>query len=176
MFKWIALVVVVAVVVVLVLAASRPDSFRVERTALIQAPPEKVYALIEDFHVWPQWSPFEKLDPDMKRTFSGAEKGQGAVYAWAGNSKAGEGSMKIVETTQATRVTIALDFLKPFKASNTAEFTLLPRDGGTEVTWAMYGPSPFVTKIIHLFFSMDGMVGKDFEAGLASLKRLSEQG
>lgn len=176
MFKWIALVVVVAVVVVLVLAASRPDSFRVERTALIQAPPEKVYALIEDFHVWPQWSPFEKLDPDMKRTFSGAEKGQGAVYAWAGNSKAGEGSMKIVETTPATRVTIALDFLKPFKASNTAEFTLLPRDGGTEVTWAMYGPSPFVTKIIHLFFSMDGMVGKDFEAGLANLKRLSEQG
>lgn len=176
MFKWIALVVVVAVVVVLVLAASRPDSFRVERTALIQAPPEKVYALIEDFHVWPQWSPFEKLDPDMKRTFSGAEKGQGAVYAWAGNSKAGEGSMKIVETTPATRVTIALDFLKPFKASNTAEFTLLPRDGGTEVTWAMYGPSPFVTKIIHLFFSMDSMVGKDFEAGLASLKRLSEQG
>lgn len=176
MFKWIVLVVVVAVVVVLVLAASRPDSFRVERTALIQAPPEKVYALIEDFHVWPQWSPFEKLDPDMKRTFSGAEKGQGAVYAWAGNSKAGEGSMKIVETTPATRVTIALDFLKPFKASNTAEFTLLPRDGGTEVTWAMYGPSPFVTKIIHLFFSMDGMVGKDFEAGLANLKRLSEQG
>lgn len=176
MLKWIALVVAVLVVVVLVLAASRPDSFRVQRTVRIQAPPEKVYALIEDFHLWPQWSPFEKLDPGMKRTFSGAAKGQGAVYAWAGNSKAGEGRMEIVETTPATRLVIALDFLKPFKASNTAEFTLLPSDGGTEVTWAMYGPSPFVTKIIHLFFSMDGMVGKDFEAGLANLKRLSEQG
>lgn len=176
MLKWIALVVAVLVVVVLVLAASRPDSFRVQRTVRIQAPPEKVYALIEDFHLWPQWSPFEKLDPGMKRTFSGAAKGQGAVYAWAGNSKAGEGRMEIVETTPATRLVIALDFLKPFKASNTAEFTLLPSDGGSEVTWAMYGPSPFVTKIIHLFFSMDGMVGKDFEAGLANLKRLSEQG
>ncbi|MCP8464665.1 SRPBCC family protein [Pseudomonas sp. ZM23] len=176
MLKWIALVVAVLVVVVLVLAASRPDSFRVQRTVRIQAPPEKVHAYIEDFHLWPQWSPFEKLDPGMKRTFSGAAKGQGAVYAWAGNSKAGEGRMEIVETTPATRLVIALDFLKPFKASNTAEFTLLPSDGGTEVTWAMYGPSPFVTKIIHLFFSMDGMVGKDSEAGLANLKRLSEQG
>lgn len=176
MFKWIAVIVVVAVVVVLALAASRPDSFRVERTTRIQAPPEKVYALIEDFHLWPQWSPFEKLDPDMKRTFSGAAKGQGAVYAWAGNGKAGEGRMEITEVTPATRLTIALDFLKPFKANNTAEFTLLPRDGGTEVTWAMYGPTPFVAKIMHLFFSMDSMVGKDFEAGLANLKRLSEQG
>lgn len=176
MLKWIAVVVVLAVIVVLVLAASRPDSFRVERTARIQAPPEKVFAFIEDFHRWPQWSPFEKLDPDMQRNFSGAEKGRGAVYAWAGNSKAGEGRMEIIESTPASRVTIALDFLKPFKASNTAEFTLLPRDGGTDVTWAMYGPTPFVAKIMHLFFSMDSMVGKDFEAGLATLKRLSEQG
>lgn len=176
MLKWIAVVVVLAVIVVLVLAASRPDSFRVERTARIQAPPEKVFAFIEDFHRWPQWSPFEKLDPDMQRNFSGAEKGRGAVYAWAGNSKAGEGRMEIIESTPASRVTIALDFFKPFKASNTAEFTLLPRDGGTDVTWAMYGPTPFVAKIMHLFFSMDSMVGKDFEAGLATLKRLSEQG
>ncbi|WP_207884005.1 SRPBCC family protein [Pseudomonas sp. 30_B] len=176
MLKWIAVVVVLAVIVVLVLAASRPDSFRVERTARIQAPPEKVFAFIEDFHRWPQWSPFEKLDPDMQRSFSGAEKGRGAVYAWAGNSKAGEGRMEIIESTPASRVTIALDFFKPFKASNTAEFTLLPRDGGTDVTWAMYGPTPFVAKIMHLFFSMDSMVGKDFEAGLATLKRLSEQG
>ncbi|AGI23098.1 hypothetical protein H681_06090 [Pseudomonas sp. ATCC 13867] len=176
MFKWIAVVVVLAVLVVLVLAASRPDSFRVERTVRIQAPPEKVYAYIEDFHLWPQWSPFEKLDPDMQRSFSGAAKGQGAVYAWAGNGKAGAGRMEIIESTRASRVTIALDFLKPFKASNTAEFTLLPRDGATEVTWAMFGPTPFVAKIIHLFFSMDGMVGQDFETGLATLKRLSEQG
>ncbi|MCJ1885048.1 SRPBCC family protein [Pseudomonas sp. LA21] len=176
MLKWIAVVVVLAVIVVLVLAASRPDSFRVERTARIQAPPERVFAFIEDFHRWPQWSPFEKLDPDMQRSFSGADKGRGAVYAWAGNSKAGEGRMEIIESTPASRVTIALDFFKPFKASNTAEFTLLPRDGGTDVTWAMYGPTPFVAKIMHLFFSMDSMVGKDFEAGLATLKRLSEQG
>ncbi|WP_236200760.1 SRPBCC family protein [Pseudomonas pseudonitroreducens] len=176
MLKWIVLVVVLAVVVVLVLAAGRPDSFRVERKVLIQAQPEKIQGYIEDFHLWPQWSPFEKLDPDMKRTFSGAARGKGAVYAWAGNGKAGEGRMEITEVTPATRVSIALDFLKPFKASNTAEFTLLPRDGGTEVTWAMYGPSPFVAKLMQLFFSMDSVVGKDFEAGLASLKVLAEKG
>ncbi|TLP78078.1 polyketide cyclase [Pseudomonas nitroreducens] len=176
MLKWIGLVVVVAVVVVLVLAANRPGTFRVERTARIQAPPERVQGYIEDFHLWAQWSPFEKLDPAMQRSFSGADKGRGAVYAWEGNSKAGAGRMEILESDPGSRVTIALDFLKPFKASNTAEFTLVPRDGGTEVTWAMFGPVPFVAKIMHLFFDVDSMVGKDFEAGLANLKALAEKG
>ncbi|MBB4862544.1 uncharacterized protein YndB with AHSA1/START domain [Pseudomonas nitritireducens] len=176
MFKWIALVVVLAVAVVLVLAANRPGTFRVERTLRIQAPPEKIQGYIEDFHQWRQWSPFEKLDPDMQRTFSGAQQGRGAVYAWSGNGKAGAGRMEILESDPGSRTTIALDFLKPFKASNTAEFTLVPRDGGTEVTWAMFGPVPFVAKIMHLFFDVDRMVGKDFEAGLASLKVLAEKG
>ncbi|MBD9574400.1 SRPBCC family protein [Pseudomonas sp. BGr12] len=176
MLKWIGLVVVVAVVVVLVLAANRPGTFRVERSARIQAPPEKVQGYIEDFHLWAQWSPFEKLDPAMQRSFSGADKGRGAVYAWEGNGKAGAGRMEILESDPGSRVTIALDFFKPFKASNTAEFTLVPRDGGTEVTWAMFGPVPFVAKIMHLFFDVDSMVGKDFEAGLANLKALAEKG
>ncbi|MCP1626189.1 SRPBCC family protein [Pseudomonas nitroreducens] len=176
MLKWIGLVVVVAVAIVLVLSANRPGTFRVERTLRIQAPPEKIQGYIEDFHQWRQWSPFEKLDPDMQRTFSGAEKGRGAVYAWAGNGKAGAGRMEILEINPGNRVTIALDFLKPFKASNTAEFTLVPRDGGSEVTWAMFGPVPFVAKIMHLFFDVDSMVGKDFEAGLANLKALAEKG
>ncbi|MFJ3052687.1 MULTISPECIES: SRPBCC family protein [Pseudomonas nitroreducens/multiresinivorans group] len=176
MLKWIALVVVLAVAVVLVLAANRPGTFRVERSLRIQAPPERVQGYIEDFHQWRQWSPYEKLDPDMQRTFSGAEKGRGAVYAWAGNSKAGAGRMEIVENDPGSRTTLALEFLKPFKASNTAEFTLVPRDGGTEVTWAMFGPVPFVAKIMHLFIDVDSMVGKDFEAGLANLKVLAEKG
>jgi uncharacterized protein YndB with AHSA1/START domain len=176
MLKWIALVVVLAVAVVLVLAANRPGTFRVERTLHIQAPPEKVQGYIEDFHLWPQWSPFEKLDPQMQRSFSGADKGPGAVYAWEGNGKAGAGRMQILKSDPGSRVTIALDFLKPFKASNTAEFTLVPRDGGTDVTWAMFGPVPFVAKIMHLFFDVDSMVGKDFEAGLATLKGLAEKG
>jgi uncharacterized protein YndB with AHSA1/START domain len=176
MLKWIGLVVVVAVAIVLVLAANRPGTFRVERTLRIQAPPEKVQGYIEDFHLWPQWSPFEKLDPAMQRTFSGAEKGRGAQYAWEGNGKAGAGHMEILESDPGSRVTISLDFLKPFKANNTAEFTLVPRDGGTEVTWAMFGPVPFVAKIMHLFIDVDSMVGKDFEAGLANLKALAEKG
>lgn len=176
MLKWIALVVVLAVAVVLVLAANRPGTFRVERSLRIQAPPEKVQGYIEDFHQWRQWSPFEALDPDMRRTFAGAAKGRGAVYAWEGNSKAGAGRMEIVESDPGSRTTIALDFLKPFKASNTAEFTLVPREGGTEVTWAMFGPVPFVAKIMHLFINVDRMVGKDFEAGLANLEALAEKG
>ncbi|MFV3411267.1 SRPBCC family protein [Pseudomonas nitroreducens] len=176
MLKWIALVMVLAVAVVLVLAANRPGTFRVERTARIQAPPEKVQGYIEDFHLWAQWSPFEKLDPQMQRNFSGTDKGRGAVYAWEGNGKAGAGRMEILEIDPGSRVTIALDFRKPFTASNTAEFTLVPRDGGTEVTWAMFGPVPFVAKIMHLFFDVDRMVGKDFEAGLANLKALAEKG
>lgn len=176
MLKWIAVVVVVVVAVVLVLTANRPDTFRVERTLRIQAPPEKIQGYIEDFHRWPQWSPFEKLDPQMQRSFSGAAQGPGAVYAWEGNGKAGAGRMQILESDPGRRVTIALDFLKPLRASNTAEFTLAPRDGGTDVTWAMFGPVPFVAKIMHLFFDVDSMVGKDFEAGLGNLKALAEKG
>lgn len=175
MFKRILLVVVVLIGALLAYAATRPDSFRVERAALIEAPPAKVFALIDDFHQWAGWSPWEKLDPSMKRSHSGAASGKGAVYAWEGNGDVGAGRMEILETTAPSRVLIRLDFIKPFEARNTAEYTLRPEGEATRVTWAMYGPAPFVSKLMQVFVSMDAMIGKDFEQGLANLKALAER-
>ena len=175
MFKRILLVVVVLIGALLAYAATRPDSFRVERAALIKAPPAKVFALIDDFRQWAGWSPWEKLDPSMKRSHSGAASGKGAVYAWEGNGDVGAGRMEILETTAPSRVLIRLDFIKPFEARNTAEYTLRPEGEATRVTWAMYGPAPFVSKLMQVFVSMDAMIGKDFEQGLANLKALAER-
>lgn len=168
-------VIVVALVIVLTMAASKPDTFRVERTATIKADPGKVFASINDFHNWAAWSPFEKLDPNMQTTFSGAASGKGAVYEWKGNSKAGAGRMEILESTAPSKIVIKLDFLKPFEGHNTSEFTMSPRGNTTEVSWAVYGPSPFMMKIMHVFMNMDQMMGKDFATGLASLKTVSER-
>ena len=175
MFKRILLVVVVLIGALLAYAATRPDSFRVERATVIKAPPAKVFALIDDFRQWAGWSPWEKLDPAMKRTHSGAASGKGAVYAWEGNGDVGAGRMEILETTAPSRVLIRLDFIKPFEARNTAEYTLRPEGEATRVTWAMYGPAPFVSKLMQVFVSMDAMIGKDFEQGLANLKALAER-
>ena len=175
MFKIIGIVVVVALAAVLVLAATKPDNFRVQRVITIQAPPEKIYALINDFHAWPAWSPWEKLDPAMTRTFGGPANGKGATYAWQGNSKVGEGRMEIRDTQLASSITIQLDFLKPFEAHNTALFTLQPMADGTHVSWAMDGPTPFVSKVMQVFVSMDALIGKDFEAGLANMKAVAEK-
>ena len=175
MFKRILLVVVVLIGALLAYAATRPDSFRVERATVIKAPPAKVFALIDDFHQWAGWSPWEKRDPAMKRTHSGAASGKGAVYAWEGNGDVGAGRMEILETTAPSRVLIRLDFLKPFAATNTAEYTIVPEGDGTRVTWAMYGPAPFVSKLMQVFVSMDKMIGTDFEQGLANLKALAER-
>ena len=175
MFKRILLVVVVLIGALLAYAATRPDSFRVERATVIKAPPAKVFALIDDFHQWAGWSPWEKLDPSMKRSHSGAASGKGAVYAWEGNGDVGAGRMEILETTAPSRVLIRLDFIKPFEARNTAEYTLRPEGEATRVTWAMYGPAPFVSKLMQVFVSMDAMIGKDFEQGLANLKALAER-
>ena len=175
MFKRILLVVVVLIGALLAYAATRPDSFRVERAAVIKAPPAKVFALIDDFHQWAGWSPWDKLDPSMKRSHSGAASGKGAVYAWEGNGDVGAGRMEILETTAPSRVLIRLDFIKPFEARNTAEYTLRPEGEATRVTWAMYGPAPFVSKLMQVFVSMDAMIGKDFEQGLANLKALAER-
>jgi uncharacterized protein YndB with AHSA1/START domain len=175
MFKKIAIVVVVLLAALLLFATTKPDTFRVQRTATIQAPPEKVFALINDFHDWGSWSPWEKLDPAMKRTYSGAANGKGAAYAWEGNSKVGAGRMEITDTSAPSKVTIQLDFIKPFEGHNVAEFTLEPQGGSTKVTWAMYGPSPYITKVMCVFISMDSMIGKDFEAGLANLKTVAEK-
>jgi len=175
MLKKIALVILALAAIVLIYAATRPGTFRVERTARIPAPPEKIFPLINDFHRWGEWSPYEKLDPGMKRTFGGAPAGKGATYAWEGNDKAGAGRMEILESAPSSKISIKLDFTKPFEARNMAEFTLRPQDGATQVTWAMHGPSPYIAKLMGIFFNMDQMIGKDFETGLANLKTASEK-
>ncbi|MBK8336403.1 MAG: SRPBCC family protein [Sterolibacteriaceae bacterium] len=175
MFKKIALAAVVLVAAVLLFAATRPDSIRVQRSTSIKAAPEKIFPLIADFHAWSAWSPWEKLDPAMKRTHSGAPSGKGAAYAWDGNNDVGAGRMEIAEVVPPSRITIKLDFSRPMEGHNTAEFTLVPKGDASEVTWTMVGPSPYLSKLIGLFLDMDKMIGKDFEAGLANLKALAEK-
>jgi carbon monoxide dehydrogenase subunit G len=174
MFKVIGIVIVVLIAAVLILAATRPDTFRVQRAASIKAPPEAIFSLINDFHRWGTWSPWEKKDPAMKRTFGAATRGKGAVYAWEGNKDVGQGRMEIAESVPPSRVAIKLDFVQPFEAHNTVEFTLEPNGDATNVTWTMQGDTPYFAKIIHLFIDMDRMVGKDFETGLANLKPAAE--
>ena len=168
-------ILVALVLILVVLAARKPDAFRVQRAATIQAPPERVFPLVNDFHAWESWSPWDKIDPNLKRTYAGPASGTGTVYEWQGNKKVGQGRMEIKEAVAPKRVTIQLDFLKPFEAHHVAEFTMTPRDGGTTVTWTMDGRQPFLLKVITLFMSMDKMVGKDFERGLANLKALAEK-
>ena len=175
MLKKIAIGVAVVVAAVLGFAMTKPDSFRVQRTMKIKAPPEKIFPLINDFHSWSSWSPWEKLDPAMRRTNSGAAMGQGAVYEWEGNAKVGKGRMEITEVSPPTKVTVKLDFLKPIEGHNIAEFTLEPQGDSTSVTWVMRGPTPFLSKVIQVFISMDSMVGKEFETGLGNLKSIAEK-
>ena len=156
-------------------ASIQPDTFTVERSTTIQAPPDRIYPYLADFHQWSVWSPWEKLDPAMKRTFSGAASGKGAVYAWEGDKAVGSGRMEIRSARPASSVDLQLDFLAPFEAHNTASFTIVPQNSATAVTWTMQGPMPFVSKVMSVFVSMDQMIGKDFEAGLANLKAAAEQ-
>jgi hypothetical protein len=174
MFKIVAIVVVVVVAAVLGFAMTKPDSFDVQRTTSIKAPPEKIFPLINDFHSWGSWSPWEKLDPAMKRTHSGAESGKGAVYEWDGNKNVGKGRMEITDAS-TSKVTIKLDFLKPIEGHIIAEFTLEPQGDSTNVTWSMRGPAPFISKVIQVFMSMDSMIGKEFDTGLTNLKSIAEK-
>ena len=174
MIKIIAAVVVLLIAAVLIFAATRPDTFRVQRATSIKAPPQKIAAALGDFHDWQAWSPWEKMDPAMQRSYSGAAKGKGAVYSWEGNKDVGQGRMEITEATP-TRVAMDLEFVKPFAAHNKVVFTLAPKGDATEVSWDMQGPLPYVAKLVHLFLDMDGMVGKQFETGLANLKSLTEK-
>jgi len=164
-----------AIIILLVIAANKPDAFRIQRSATINAAPDKVFPLINDFHNWPAWSPWEKLDPALKRTHSGVPSGKGAIYEWEGNKKVGQGRMEITESAPPSRIIIKLDFIKPFSANNTTEFTLAGQGGSTNVSWAMTGKQPFMFKVMSIFMSMDKMVGKDFEAGLASMKAIAEK-
>ena len=169
MLKKILIVLLIAIVGVLGYAATRSDTFQVQRKAVIAAPPEKVFAMIDDFRRWNEWSPWDKLDPAMTRTFGGPATGVGATYAWAGNSAVGEGRMEILESTAPSKIRIKLDFIKPFESNNVTEFVLVPRDGGTDVTWTMQGPNLYVSKLMDTFVDMDTMIGKDFEKGLADM-------
>jgi uncharacterized protein YndB with AHSA1/START domain len=171
----IAVVFAIAIAAVLILAATKPDRFSVRREITVRAPAEKIFPLINDFHQWVAWSPYEHRDPALKRTYSGAESGKGAVYGWEGNNDVGSGRMEILESAPSSKIVIQLDFFKPFEAHNTAEFTMLPQGDGTHVTWLMHGPAPFMNKLMQVFMNLDKMIGKDFEAGLATLKQVTEK-
>lgn len=174
MLKTIGAIVALAIVAILIIAATKPSTFVVQRTTTINASPEKVAALINDFHNWDKWSPWAKLDPNMKTTYSGSASGVGAVYEWQGNSKVGQGRMEIVSITP-TKTTIKLDFLSPVKSRNTADFLIEAQGTGTRVTWIMYGPMDyFPGKLMSVFTSMDKMIGPDFEKGFANLKTAAE--
>jgi hypothetical protein len=175
MLTTIVIILVVVIAAVLIYAATRPNDFVVTRSAGIKAPAEAIFPLINDFRRWPEWSPYEKLDPQMKRTLSGAESGKGAAYAWEGNSKAGKGRMEITNSAPSSLVSLKLDFEKPFKANNTVDFSFAPSGNGTTVTWAMRGARPFIAKLMGLFMNFDTLIGKDFEAGLDNLKRVTER-
>ena len=166
-------IIAVVVIGVLVLAAFRPDDFRVERTAVIKAAPEKIFPMINDLHRFNTWNPFERMDPAIKGSYSGPDSGRGAAYAWQ-SSKVGTGRLEIVDTQPTRKVVMSLQFLKPFAGNNTAEFTLNPQADATAVTWAMYGKSAFIPKLMGLFFSQDKMIGGSFESGLANLKAAAE--
>jgi hypothetical protein len=174
MLKKIFAILAALVVVILLVATTKPDSFQIRRSASIRAVPDSIWPYLDDFHNWPAWSPWERMDTAMTRTYSGAPSGVGAVYAWSGNKKVGTGRMEITGAEPPSSLTIALDFLAPFESHNTANFTLAASGDSTTVTWTMSGPSPFLTKVMSVFVSMDRMVGPDFEAGLANLKRVVE--
>jgi uncharacterized protein YndB with AHSA1/START domain len=171
----IAVVFAIAIAAVLILAATKPDRFSVRREITVRAPAEKIFPLISDFHQWVAWSPYEHRDPALKRSYSGADSGKGAVYGWEGNNDVGSGRMEILESAPASKIVIQLDFFKPFEAHNTAEFTMLPQGDGTHVTWLMHGPAPFMNKLMQVFMNLDKMIGKDFEAGLVNLKNVTEK-
>ena len=175
MWEIVVVAIVVLIAAVLILAATRPKSFRVQRATSIGAPPDRIFPLINDFKHWGSWSPYEKKDPAMKRTFLGEASGKGAVYEWDGNAQVGKGRIEIIDTSAPSRVTIKLDMIKPMEGHNRVEFTLEPEGDGTNVTWAMSGDSAYIAKVMGVVFSMDKMVGGEFEKGLADLKIIAER-
>jgi uncharacterized protein YndB with AHSA1/START domain len=171
----IAVVLAIAIAIILILAVTKPNTFSVQRATTVRAPPERIFPLINDFHQWVNWSPYEHKDPAMKRSYSGAESGKGAVYGWEGNKNVGSGRMEILDTSVPAKIVIKLDFFTPFEGHNTAEFTMLPQGDATNVTWLMHGPASLMSKVMQVFINLDHMIGKDFEAGLANLKKLTEK-
>jgi uncharacterized protein YndB with AHSA1/START domain len=172
----IAILLSIAIVIVLIVAAGKPNAFSVQRATSVKAPPDKIFPLINDFHQWKDWSPYENRDPAMKRDYSGAPSGKGAVYSWDGNKNVGSGRMEILDAPTPSKIVIKLDFFKPFEGHNTAEFTMLPQDASTtNLVWLMHGPASFMSKVMQVFMNLDRMIGKDFEVGLVNLKQLAEK-
>ena len=171
----VAAVIVVALAIVLVVAATKPKTLRVQRAITIKAPPQPIFDLINDFRQWRSWSPYEDRDPALKRTCSGPASGKGAIYEWEGNRNVGSGRMEILDAPPPSKIVIKLDFIAPFEGHNIAEFTMLPQGDATSVTWLMQGPAPLMSRVMQVFLNMDNMIGKDFETGLANLKRLTEK-
>lgn len=175
MLKTIGLVVVAALAALLLFAATRPDTFEVQRSASIAAPADKIYPLINDMRQFNTWNPYNQKDPNMQGTYRGPGAGPGAVFEFQGNKDVGKGSISIVETAAPAKVTMKLDMIEPFEGHNMVEFRLAPKGNTTEVTWAMHGPSPFMAKLAGIFFNMDKMIGRDFETGLQNLKTRAER-
>jgi len=164
----------VVVVVLVIIVALQPSKFRVARSTTISAPAPAVFAQVNDFHKWEAWNPWGKVDPAMKQTYEGAPAGTGAIYTWVGNKKVGEGRMTITESRPSDLVRVKLEFMKPFAATNTAEFSFNPEGNQTAVTWSMTGENNFVAKAVHLFMNMDKVIGDQFEKGLADMKAAVE--
>ena len=165
-----------ALMAFLAYAASRPSHARIERTARLDAPADSLFALINDFRRWNKWSPYGQNDPGLRRAFAGATSGPGAEYSWSSNGMAGAGRMTILESRPAERISLKLEFFKPFKAANSAYFNILPTAEGAQVTWGMDCENPFPGKVFGIFFDVDKMVGGDFEAGLANLEAAAQSG
>lgn len=169
-FMYLLAGIILFLIIVVGVAATKPNQFRIERSARIEAMPEDVFAELNNFHNWKQWSPWEKLDPNMQTTYDGPAEGVGAKTAWSGNSKAGQGTMEVLESQSPSHVKIKLDFLKPFEAHNTTEFHLKPDGNATLISWQMSGSNNLMSKVFGLFMNMDAMIGKDFEEGFENLK------
>jgi hypothetical protein len=174
MLKKILIGLAVAVVALAGIISTQPVDYAVQRSATIQAPADIAFAMVNDFHRWAEWSPWDKLDPNMKRTFTGANAGLDAMYEWTGNDKVGEGRMTIQESKASELVRIRLEFIKPFASTSTTEFAFAPEGTGTKVTWTMKGKNDFIGKAFSFFNDMDAMIGKDFENGLAAMKKGAE--
>lgn len=174
MLKSIALILAVALAALLLYAATRPDTFAVQRSAVIQASPDKLFPLINDLHQFNTWNPYARKDPAMRIDYRGPASGPGAAFDFSGNKDAGKGSIEVTGGQAPTRVDMRLDMIEPFEGHNQIAFTLTPQGQATQVTWAMHGPSPYLSKVVGIFLDMDHMIGRDFEAGLARLKATAE--
>ena len=175
MLKWILVGVAAVAAIFAIAVALQPPDFHIERSATMRATAAAAFAQVNDFHNWRAWSPWEKIDPALKRSYEGPQAGAGATYAWQGNKDVGEGRMTILESRPGELVRIKLEFFKPFAATNTAEFTFKPAGDGTAVTWSMSGQNNFLARAICVFVNMDEMVGGQFEQGLAQMKAVVER-